>query len=349
MMKMARLTFLLMLAFLRPHAWLSFAADASGASAHEAATVPYQVETVKFDWADQKRDRKVPVKIYYPKDGKGPFPVIIFSHGLGGSRDGYEYLGRYWAGHGYVSVHVQHAGSDSAVWQGVPADEVKPALEKAILDPQNIRNRPLDVTFAIDQVVKLNQGDATFKGRLDLDHIGTAGHSFGAFTTLAIAGQVFAKPRGGSLSWADPRVKAAIAMSPSVPRNKNRLDESFSKIKIPCLHMTGTLDDSPVGDTKAADRRLPFDHINGADQFLVTFKEGDHMVFSGRLPGEAAREKDALFQNLICLGSTAFWDAYLKDDAKAKEWLTDNGFETALNDDGKFEKKLLPAPVKSKN
>lgn len=348
MMKMARLTFLLMLALLGPGSPSLLAADASGAPAREAA-VPYQVETVKFDWVDPKRDRKVPVKIYYPKTGKGPFPVIIFSHGLGGSRDGYEYLGRYWAGHGYVSVHVQHLGSDSSVWQGVPADEVKQALDKAVVNPQNIHNRPLDVTFAIDQVVKLNEEDSVFKGRLDLDHIGMAGHSFGSFTTLAIAGQVFANPLGGPLSWADSRVKAAIPMSPSVPRNKNRLDESFSKIKIPCFHMTGTLDDSPVGNTKAAERRLPFDHINGADQFLLTFNGGDHMVFSGRLAGEAAREKDPVFQNLVCLGSTAFWDAYLKDDGKAKEWLTGDGFEAAVNDDGKFEKKLLPAPAKSKN
>ena len=217
MMKIARLTFLLMPAFLRLGSPSLLATDASGAPTR--AAVPYQVETVKFDWVDQKRDRKVPVKIYYPKDGKGPFPVIIFSHGLGGSRDGYEYLGRYWAGHGYVSVHVQHLGSDSSVWQGVPAAEVKQALDKAIVNPQNIHNRPLDVTFAIDQVVKLNEDDSVFKGRLDLEHIGMAGHSFGSFTTLAIAGQVFARSPGGPVSWADPRVKAAIAMSPSVPRN----------------------------------------------------------------------------------------------------------------------------------
>ncbi len=341
MMKMARLTFLLILAFLRYSPTVS-AADGT-------ASIPYQVETVKFDWVDAKRDRKVPVKIYYPKEGKGPFPVIIFSHGLGGSRDGYEYLGRYWAGHGYVSVHVQHVGSDSSVWQGVPAAEVGQAMEKAVANRQNILNRPLDVTFAIDQVEKLNQADPTFKGRLDVAHIGMAGHSFGAFTTLAIAGQVFESPLLGPLSWADPRVKAAIPMSPSVPRNKSRLDESFSKIKIPCFHMTGTLDDSPIGDTKAAERRLPFDHINGADQFLLTFNGGDHMVFSGRLTGEAAREKDPVFQDLVCLGSTAFWDAYLKDDAKAREWLTGNGFESALKDDGKFEKKLLSDASKTKN
>ena len=76
---------------------------------------PFAVETASFDWTDAARNREVPVKIYYPKDGAGTCPLIVFSHGLGGSREGYEYLGRHWASHGYVSVHVQHKGSDTEV------------------------------------------------------------------------------------------------------------------------------------------------------------------------------------------------------------------------------------------
>ena len=95
----------------------------------------------------------------------------------------------------------------------------------------------------------------------------------------------------------------------------------------------------PIGETKAEDRRLPFDHIQGADQFLVTFKDGDHMIFSGRgrLVGG---EKDANFQSDIRMVSTAFLDAYLKDDAKAKKWLTGDDCGAALGSDAVFEKKL---------
>ena len=46
------------------------------------------------------------------------FPVIVFSTGLGRSRDDCAYLGRHWASCGYVSVHVQHKGSDEEVRQG---------------------------------------------------------------------------------------------------------------------------------------------------------------------------------------------------------------------------------------
>ena len=100
---------------------------------------PTQVVTsAKLDWHDARRDRDVPVKIYFPKEGAGPFPIVIFSHGLGGSREGYEYLGRHWAGCGYVSVHMQHIGSDDRVWKDVPLAERAKALQRAAA---NIRER----------------------------------------------------------------------------------------------------------------------------------------------------------------------------------------------------------------
>ena len=311
---------------------------------------PSEVGTVKLDWKDEKRDRDVPVLIYAPKDGKGPFPVIVFSHGLGGSREGYAYLGKHWASHGYVCVHLQHLGSDAAVWRGSadPAADLKTAVQT----PTNAVNRPLDVHFALDQLEKLSKDDETFKGRLDLDRVGMAGHSFGAWTTLAVAGEAFVGPLGRETSWADPRVKAAVAMSAAPPRDKDQYDKAFAGFKVPCLHMTGTLDDSPVGDVKAADKRVPFDHITRADQYLITFEGGDHMIFSdatgnrgftkliGKQPGTGGdRSKDEHFQEFIKSTSTAFWDAYLKEDAKAKALLTDGACKEALGKDTTFEQK----------
>ncbi len=335
-------------------AWLMLAAlglsCASGAAAANSFPEKYQtdaalndVETVRYDWVDAKRDRNVPAKIYFPKTGDGPFPIIIFSHGLGGTREGYEYLGRHWAGHGYVSVHLQHPGSDDAVWRKAAASDRMSAMRKAAADPRNALNRPLDISFAIDQLEKLNKENSAFEKRLDLERIGVAGHSFGAFTTLAIAGQVFAPALTRQSSLADSRVKAAIPMSAPVPANKRQLDEVYARIKIPCLHMTGTEDASPIGDTKPEERRLPFDHSHGSDQFLITFQGGDHAIFSGgrRLLPNA---KDAEFQKMICDGSTAFWDAYLRGEARAKAWLA-NEFKNVLGRDGEFEMKLKHRPT----
>ena len=280
----------------------------------------------------------MPVRLYFPKTGKGPFPVIIFSHGLGGSRDGYAYLGRHWASYGYVSVHLQHKGSDTSVWKDNP--QPMEAMRQAAADLRNSVNRVADVRFAIDQLTKLQRESGPLRGRLDLARIGMAGHSFGAWTTLAIAGEVFITPGGREIAVGDPRVKAAIAMSAPVPRNKDQLDKAFAGIRIPCLHMTGTLDDSPIGETKAAERRLPFDHIRGADQYLITFIGGDHMIFSGRarLSGDGA--KDSMFQGLICIATTAFWDAYLKGDRRAMAFLADGGLQKVLGKEAMFEKKV---------
>jgi predicted dienelactone hydrolase len=305
---------------------------------------PYPVKTILLDWKDAQRDRSVPVKIYYPDTPQGKFPVVIFSHGAGGSRDGYTYLGEYWAGFGYVCVHVQHLGSDNAIWQGLPANQIISAMRKSVALPENILNRPLDVSFTIDQLEKLNQDDPLFKGRLDLDRIGVAGHSFGAYTALAIAGEVFITSRGTTLARPDPRVKAAIAMSESAPREAQQYDPAFAKIAIPMMHMTGTLDESPVGDAKAADRRVPFDHIPPtADQYLVIFQGGDHMVFSGRIQtigpmaGTGNPALDPTFQVMIQQSTTAFWDAYLKSDEKAKKWLADGPCKTMLGQNATLE------------
>ncbi len=313
---------------------------------YKATRGPFEVQTARFDWLDQKRDRKVPVKIYSPRSGAGPFPVIIFSHGLGGTRDGYEYLGRQWASYGYVSVHVQHIGSDSAVWSEGRLDRLMENMEKAAASMENITNRPLDVSFAIDQMEKMNHNDPALKGRLDLNRIGVAGHSFGAFTTMAVAGEVFVEPGGREVAFTDPRVKAAIPMSTPVNRSWPGLNSGFEHINIPCFHMTGTRDASPIGRTLPEDRRLPYDLSKGADKFLVTFQGGDHMIFSGRgrMRGD---EKDELFQRYIRMGSTAFWDAYLNGEKTGRAWLTEGGFKETLGKDGEFEEKLMSGQSKS--
>ena len=306
----------------------------------ESSTNAITIE--RFTWHDPKRDRDVPVKIYSPVTNSSPLPVIIFSHGLGGTRETYEYLGRYWASHGYFVVHVQHLGSDDAVWREAGLLNGMSAMRKAVADPGNAINRPQDVSFVIDELDRLNREQSGYQHKLDLDRIGVGGHSFGAFTALALAGQTFAPTANPEASLADARVKAVIPMSAPVPANKRRLDESYANIHIPCFHMTGTKDTSPIGDTKPEERRLPFDHCRNSNQFLLTFKDGDHMVFSGR--GRRPSKQERTFQALICESSTAFWNAYLLNDGSSKAWLTNN-FKTALGANGTFEIKL---PARSK-
>jgi len=306
-----------------------------------------EVAITKLDWHDAKRNRDVPAKIYYPKDGSGPFPVVIFSHGLGGSRDGYEYLGRHWAGCSYVSVHIQHPGSDDSVWKDVPVAERAKALQRGAGNIANALNRPPDGQFAIDQMEKLNADEASpLKGRLDLKAVGFAGHSFGGYTTLALAGETFITPLG-TKRYDEPRIRAAIQMSAPAPVNRKELDRAFGAITIPVMHMTGTKDFLEIlPQTTAADRRIPFDHMGSSETCLVNFNGGDHFIFSGRERMAATQEKlaqDAVFQRLIRDGTTAFWDAYLKGSAGAKQWLLEGGYAEMLGAQATFEHKA-PKP-----
>lgn len=298
-------------------------------------TVTNQVVVTREEWVDSQRNRKVPVKIYAPVAGYEPFPVIIFSHGLGGSREGYEYLGQCWASHGYVAVHLQHPGSDDGVWKDAGIGQRMSAMKRAAAQPRNAMDRLQDVSFVLDQLQQRSQTNALWRAQLDLQRVGVAGHSFGAHTTLTVAGATYSSL---SVGGGEARIRAAIPMSAPVPAGKARLDEAFAGVRIPCLHMTGTEDNSPIGETKAAERRLPFDHCRNSDQFLITFTGGDHAIFGGR-DRRMGGAKDAEFQQLICLSSLAFWDAYLRDDAKAREWLTGK-FKDALGKEGVFEVKL---------
>lgn len=320
--------------------------------AYEPPAASGQVAELKLEWQDAKRDRAVPVKIYYPSQDGKPLPVVIFSHGLGGSREGYEYLGRHWAGAGYVSVHLQHLGSDDSVWKDQPVKERGKMLQQSGASLINAVNRPLDVKFALDQLDKLNaESSSPLAGRLDVARSAIAGHSFGGYTAMAMAGQSASLLKGKAPSFTDPRIRCAIQMSAPIPPTRGNLDAVYGSITMPVMHMTGTRDFVELfPQTKPEDRRLPYDHMKQAETCLVIFKDGDHMIFSGRGrvgPG-AKLARDAAFQKLICAGATAYLDAYLKDDAEAKQWLLDGGYKKMLADQASFESKKPAARLGGK-
>jgi hypothetical protein len=70
-----------------------------------AATGTWAVVTRTGEWRDAARDRVIPCRTYQPEGATGRCPVIVFSHGLGGTRDGYANLGRARPG-----LHVQARG-----------------------------------------------------------------------------------------------------------------------------------------------------------------------------------------------------------------------------------------------
>jgi dienelactone hydrolase len=200
---------------------------------------PEQVDLVVLD---ASRQREIPLRAYSPR-GESRAPIILFSHGLGGSREGSAYLGRHWAARGYVAVFLQHPGSDASVWQDVPAGWRRGAMEGAA-SGRNFLLRVKDVPAVLDELARWNaeRGHA-LAGRLDLGRVGMSGHSFGAVTTQAVSGQAFP----GGRSFTDPRIRASVVMSPSAPRRGGDPAAAFGRVAIPWLLMTGTNDVAPIG------------------------------------------------------------------------------------------------------
>lgn len=290
-----------------------------------------EVVSKTFEIKDASRDRLLPIRIYLPEKG-APAPVILFSHGLGGSRDNNPYLGNHWAKRGYAVVFIQHPGSDENIWKQVAQPQRMAAMREAA-SAKNLVLRAKDVQVVIDALLKWNFSEENpLERQLDLKHIGMSGHSFGAVTTQSVAGQVFP---GGVMSFAEPRVTAAVMFSPSPPKLGDPA-EAFSKVKIPCLLMTGTLDTSPIGNMAAEDRLKVFPHLKQAPAWQVVFDKATHMSFGDRdLKGNS--ENGNRYHTPILALTTAFWDAELKNDAAAKSWLSGDGAKSALLSEDKWE------------
>ena len=198
-----------------------FVAGGAGAGddLYKAAAGPMKVSQRDAEWKDGARERAVPVRIYEPrhemKEGDAKVeeekhPLIVFSHGMGGSRNGYPYIAEHLASYGYVVILPTHAGSDTEAIRkevqerarerldGGKANGGRPGaaaqalelMEANTSDPDNLKNRPLDISFVIDHAL----ADETLSREIDSSRIGVAGHSFGAYTAMAVAGMLVDLP-----------------------------------------------------------------------------------------------------------------------------------------------------------
>lgn len=287
---------------------------------------------------DTKRNREIPVRVCLPAK-KSPAAVVIFSHGLGGSREGNPYLGEHWSGRGYVVVFVQHIGSDDSVWKDVPLLQRLVAMRRAA-NLENTLNRFRDIPAVIDQLTQWNADTSSpLAGRMDLKRIGMSGHSFGAVTTQGVSGQTTAR---GAASFTDPRIRAALAMSPNASKNGGDPSRQFGSVKIPWMLMTGTNDVALVGDADVESRLAVFPALPAGGKYELVLDGGEHEAFSDRdLPGSRNKrnKRNPNHHRVILALSTAFWDAYLNEDAQARTWLDGHGAASVLEKNDRWQKK----------
>lgn len=258
--------------------------DGVATGAAEALAVDPSLYTSQtFDWTDSARGRSVPARLYLPvlpagQAKPGALPLVVFSHGIGGSRDGYSYLGSYFAANGYASLHVQHVGSDRQLWFGSPLSLVF-RLTEAAQETEAV-NRVKDVKFALTRLLAEPVG-----GSINTQRLVAAGHSYGANTTMLLAGaQVSSVPYVAK----DPRFSAAILISAPPFYGMGNPQNIVSSIDVPTLHITATADDIqiPGYNSGVADRITLYQatgQASRAAKVLAVFKDGSHSIFTDRM------------------------------------------------------------------
>lgn len=227
-----------------------------------------------LEWMDDSRPRRVPARLFWPASADNKkVPLIVFSHGIGSSRDGYTYLGRYWASRGVASLHLQHVGSDRTLWQGNPLSLIS-RFQDAASEEEAVA-RVQDFRFALDRLLQAEYG-----AHIDSERIVAAGHSYGANTTLMVSGAKVVR-NGRLLQFRDPRVSAAIVISAPPFYGEDDFGPILSGISIPTLHVTTTDDVIRIpGFGSGLDDRLKVFNAIGGSKVLAVYKQGSHNVFT---------------------------------------------------------------------
>jgi dienelactone hydrolase len=240
---------------------------------------PDQFEARDLQWNDASRDRAVPARLYLPRESTQRVPLVIFSHGIGGSREGYSYIGKYLAAQGMAALHVQHVGSDRSLWFGNPVQMVS-RLQEAAKESEAI-DRTADMRFALDQIL----ADPQLGPRIDAERIAAAGHSYGANTTMLLAGARVQR-EGRVLDMSDPRIKAAVIISAPPFYGEGDPRAIVGSIRVPSLHITATGDEIKIpGYFSSAQDRVAVYEATGTKggKWLAVFEGGSHSMFTDRL------------------------------------------------------------------
>ena len=128
------------------------------------------------------------------------FPLVVISHGTGGSALSMAWLGKALAAHGYVAAAVNHPGNNAA--EPYTAEGFSIWWESAS-----------DLSETISGML----ADAKFGDRIDPERIGSAGFSLGGYTMIAIAGGI--TDVQGFIRFCDSTGAAGTCTSPqSFPR-----------------------------------------------------------------------------------------------------------------------------------
>ena len=266
----------------------------------------FEVEEKTWNIKDEKRDRNFYVNVYQPQQlEEGNIPVVIISHGLSSKPESFAQKAKHLASYGFFVVLPQHIGSDLNYSQ-----RFKEGYHRDTSALNEFINRPLDITYLLDELERRNQSE--FDGKLNLENVGMFGHSYGGYTALAIAGanpspnfnqlqqdcEIEAKSLDTALllecralklnptetyNFRNRRIKAVIA---SNPVNASIFgEEGMSKINIPIIIGAGSYDPA----TPFVFEQVPsFTWLKAPERYLY-LEQGEAHVDISQLDGGASQ------------------------------------------------------------
>jgi dienelactone hydrolase len=147
------------------------------------SALPAPVSAVgRLDLALSRDGRSLPTRVWYPV-GPGPYPVIVFSHGLLSQPDDYAALLIGWALAGFVVAAPLYPHT---------------SFGTGSYNIYDIVHQPADASAVLTQVLATE----ALKGRADAGRLVAAGHSAGGITTTGL----FSDRR-------DDRLKAGVVLA----------------------------------------------------------------------------------------------------------------------------------------
>lgn len=275
----------------------------------------------------------LPVRVTWPNetDSSGPYPLVVFSQGALCPKNMYAAVTDHWTSHGYVTISPLHLDSES---NGFGFQD--------LAGKDLVGERIADMAYILDSLDDLEKMVPGLAGKIDRNQIAAAGHSFGGQIAMAMTGlEITNAATGEPVPAEDERYDVAVVISGVGPM-PSIADGAFSRYQGPVYSSGGTKDLGATGRGPIHPwpwRMASYFDTPPGDKYGVVLDEGDH-YYGGLICRETAGGAvDHQGLSIIRGTSTAFLDAYLKQDKDAKAFLESADVQQLTNNRATLERK----------
>ena len=225
-----------------------------------------------------------------------PYPLVVFSHGFSSNAVWYSTIIEHLASHGFIVFAPEHVEHFDPEWSEIWSASI---------------DRPQDIKQTLDYAEQMTAPDGELAGLIDMENVAVAGHSYGGYTDLAMAGAQYdleafnarcaelpaddpnmflcapvvpkeadmaahagldPMPEGLWPSFGDPRVKAILPMA----GDSYLFDQAgLAKITVPMMAIGGTADTGTPYDWGS---KPSYDYASSAKKALVALEGAEHTI-----------------------------------------------------------------------